>query len=450
MRQDRFEPVAFDHTGMHVHAKPGRDAQAVVVFVHGFTGSGYATWGMWPELVFDQSSEEPLDVATYEYATLHKAWLRRHIGANLPEVASQLADWIRSLHQDNGYQDVYLVTHSLGGLVAEAAVMRYLTSLGTGTPPVTAVAALYLLASPRLGTGLALAPLRGMVPEVEWLRKHSQQAAAAEGFMQEHVESSGLAASANHRSYLIPRYSAIAGNDRVVAKMSGLFGVPESQRLRLSGNHRSLVKPDELNQEQHRRLLRIVRSSGENRRAWRRQKRHESRFPAKSSISSEASSSLIVELQGDNVTGSMEQAYNQARLSAGATEFCIYDRRNPGAPAEQQTDLLITVHDAKSVVDENERCREVVQDAFNSYHAQRNLTLLIVPIGSDWKQAEETVKSWLPKPPHRALSVEGAATLPHFKGLVAQWIDVVVGRDPLRWPQAQQLPFESTEGRDFV
>ncbi|MFJ9126615.1 esterase/lipase family protein [Streptomyces sp. NPDC102340] len=435
---------------MNVHAKTGRQAQAVVVFVHGFTGGGYATWGMWPRLVFDQISEEPLDVATYEYATLHKAWLRRHLGANLHEVASQLADWIRSLHEDNGYRDIYLVTHSLGGLVAEAAVMRYLRSLGTRVQEVTAVAALYLLASPRLGTGLALGPLRGLVPEIEWLRKHSTQAADSEGFMQEHVESSGRAASANHRSYLIPRYSAMAGNDRVVAKMSGLFGVPESQRLQLSGNHRSLVKPDELNQEQHRRLLKIVRSSGENRRAWRRQKRHESHFSTGPAVDDEAQSSLIVELQGDNVSGAIEQAYNQARLSVGVTEFNIYDRRNPGALPSQRTDLLITVQDAKSVVDEHERCREVVRDAFNAYQMQNNLTLLVVPIGPDWKQAEETVKSWLPKPPHRAMSVEGVATLAEFKDLVAQWIDVVVGRDPLRWSRALQRPFESTEGRDFV
>ncbi|MEU9206768.1 alpha/beta fold hydrolase [Streptomyces sp. NPDC048415] len=435
-----------------MHAKRGRQARAAVLFVHGLGGDGYETWGKWPELVFEQTSIEPLDVVTYRYESFSKSWRRRQLGANLPFIASQLADWIRSLEEDHDYQDIYLVAHSLGGLVAESAAQKYLTSLGTGAPGATAIGAIYLLASPRLGAGLALGPFRQLIPEVEWLRKNSQQAMDAESYMQSHVESLGTAASAGYYDFLIPRYSAIAGGDRLVSKMSGLFGVPEKQRLRLSGNHRSIVKPDDENQEQHRRLLKIVRTSGDIRRAWRRQNLHELRFARQGPGSGDSlrSSFLVTELRSDNPTGAYEQAYNKSCWSSDLPDVQVIDRRNAIVVADMPTDLLISVHDATRIIEGSPQCKLVVEGAFHDYQTQKNLTLLVVPVGADSEEAVRIVQSWLPAPPHRSVSVEGAATLDDFTGLVAQWIDVVFGRDPVRWPRVRLGHSYGTEGRDFV
>ncbi|MFJ3858013.1 esterase/lipase family protein [Streptomyces sp. NPDC090085] len=420
------------------------------MFVHGLGGDGYETWGKWPELIFEQSSVEPLDVATYEYPSFSRAWRRRKLGARLPFVAAQLADWIRALEEDHDYRDIYLVAHSLGGLVAEAATQKYLVSLGTGAPQVTAVGAIFLLASPRLGARLALSPFRSLIPEVEWLRSNSPQAMEAESYLQSHVESLGTAASAGHYDFLIPRHSAIAGEDRLVSKMSGLFGVPERQRLRLNGNHRTIVKPNDENQEQHRRLLKIIETSGSIREVWRRQRRHDSRFVNQRSAGTPGPSPLVTELRGDNLTGALEQAYNRGCYSSTFGNLQVFDRRNAMIVADMPTDLLISVHDAKSIIEGNQRCKSVIGGAFQKHQEQTNLTLLVVTVGADSDKAANIVQSWLPAPPHRSVSVEGVAHLDNFAGLIAQWIDVVVGRDPIRWPHARLGKSYGTEGRDFV
>ncbi|WP_167546348.1 alpha/beta hydrolase [Streptomyces zinciresistens] len=439
--------MEFDHTGLNVHVHPGGKSTAAVVFVHGLGGTGYDTWGMWPELVFTQKSVEPLDVILYQYASLHKAWRKLHLGADLPFISSQLADWIRVLGEDHGYTDIYLVSHSLGGLVVESAVQKYLVELGTGAPQVTVVAAIFLLASPRMGAGLALGAFRQLLPEIEWLRDKSEQAMVAESYFRSHVESSGTVASAGDYDFLIPRHSAMAGDDRVVSKMSGLFGVPEQQRLRLNGDHRSIVKPDAVNQEQHRRLLKIVRQSGENRRVWRLQARHDARFDK---VPGPQGPLLITELGSDNGNHDWELAYNKGCTLASLGDVQVRDRRNPAISAVQPTDLLIIVHDAKSVMDGNERCRTVVDKAFQRHQAQEGLVLLIVLVGSDSEEAKSVVQSWLPEPPYRSLSINGVATVDGITHLVAQWADVVVGRDPIRWPRSASGQFYGAEGRYFV
>ena len=444
--QIRFEAKDFDHTGLNVHTHVGREASAAVVFVHGLGGEGYGTWGMWPELVFNQCSVELLDVIVYQYAGFNKAWKSRKLGADLPFYASQLADWIKVLNEDYGYSDIYLVAHSLGGIVAESAVRKYLLELGTRAPEVTAVAAIFLLASPRLGAGLALSFLRQWVPEFEWLRDKSPLLMEAESYFGSHVESHGTAASAGHYDFLIPRYSAMAGGDRLVSKMSGLFGVPEPQRLRLNGNHRTLVKPDDNNREQHLRLLKIVEQSGEIRRTWRIQARHDARFDANPGTQGQP---LVTELVSDNIRAEWEKACAAALLQASSAEVQVRDRRQPTVTSGQATDLLIAIHDAKNIVDQDSRCKVVIEKAFARHQAEENLTLLVVTVGLEHEQAERIVQSWLPDPPYRSLSIEGVLSSVELTGRVIAWVEVIIDRDLIRWPRASGALY-GAEGPDFV
>ncbi|MET9146518.1 MULTISPECIES: alpha/beta hydrolase [unclassified Streptomyces] len=448
LKQSEFLAGDFDHTGLNVHVRPGRRATAAVVFVHGLGGDGYDTWGMWPEFVFEQSSAELLDVIIFSYASFNKAWRTRKSGADLPFVAAQLADWIRSLTEEHGYTDVYFVAHSLGGLVVESAVQQYLNQLGTGAPEVTSIAAIFVLAAPRLGAGIALGALRQLIPEIEWLRNKSPQLLAAESFFSSRVESLGTAASAGYREFLIPRYSAMAGGDRVVSKMSGLFGVPEQQRLRLNGNHHTIAKPDRINQEQHLRLLRIVKQSGDIRRAWRRQSHHAEKFKVRPGPRAPV---LVTELRSDDIKVTWEQAYNRALALASSDEISVSDCRNSTVTSShRETDILVSVHATENIMNRDERCEAVVRGSFAQHQRQHGLMLLIVAIGAAHERARDVVQSWLPDPPYRSLSIEGVASPEEFSDLLAAWAEVMIDRDPARWPRSTSEMSYGTEGSDLV
>ncbi|MEU3343749.1 alpha/beta fold hydrolase [Streptomyces sp. NPDC006700] len=446
-KQVKFQAEDFNHTGLNVHVHEGRETDAAVLFVHGLGGSGYGTWGMWPELVFEQETVQPLDVAVFQYSSFHKAWRNWKLGADLPFHVGQLADWIRVLSEDYGYSDIYLVAHSLGGLVVESAVYEYLMQLGKKARDLTPVAALFLLAAPRTGAGLALSALRNVFPEFEWLRRKSPQLMKAESYFRSNVESLGSAASAGYYEYLIPRYSAMAGGDRVVSKMSGLFGVPEQQRLRLNGNHRTIVKPDAKNQGQHQRLLKIVKQSNDIRQAWRIQARHDARFDSSPRPQVPL---LVTELSGDDIDVDWERAYNRGCLQSSSGDVQVSDRRNSLVTSVQPTDILITVHDAQSVLDGNQRCRVVIDKAFERHQTQEELTLLIVVVGPNHERAVDVVQSWLPDPPYRSLSFEGVENPGGLTGVVAAWTEVMIERDPIRWPRSAAGQFYGAEGNDFV
>lgn len=448
LKQSEFLADDFDHTGLNVHVRPDRRATAAIVFVHGLGGDGYSTWGMWPELVFEQSATEPLDVILFRYASFHKAWRTRKSGADLPFVAAQLADWVRSLTEEHGYTDIYFVAHSLGGLVVESAVQQYLTQLGTGAPQVTPIAAIFVLAAPRLGAGLALGAFRQLIPEIEWLRDKSPQLLAAESFFSSRVESLGTAASAGYREFLIPRHSAMAGGDRVVSKMSGLFGVPEQQRLRLNGNHRTIVKPDRMNQEQHLRLLRIVKQSGDIRRAWRRQSHHAEKFKFRPVPHAPI---LVTELRSDDINVTWEQAYNRAVSMASSDEVSVSDCRNSTVTSSRrETDILVSVHAVENIMNRDERCEAVIRGSFAQHQRQHGLMLLIVVIGTAHERARDVVQSWLPDPPYRSLSIEGVASPGEFSDLLVAWAGVMIDRDPVRWPRSASGLSYGTEGSDLV
>lgn len=447
IEQSAFLPADFDHSGLNVHTRPNKDATAAVVFVHGLGGDGYGTWGIWPELVFEQDTVESLDVILFRYDSFYRAWRNRKLGAQLPFVAAQLADWVRELSEDHGYADIYFVAHSLGGLIVESTVQQYLDQLAEKATPVTSIAAIFVLASPRAGAGLALGPFRQLIPEIEWLRRKSPQLLQAESFFASRVESLGTTASAGGRQFLIPRYSAMAGGDRVVSKMSGLFGVPEQQRLRLNGNHRSIVKPDRVNQAQHLRLLKIVERAGEIRRTWRREQRHAVKFEAGSHSFPPL---LVTELRSDDIQVTWERAYNRALSLASTDDVRVFDNRNSAVPPSHETDILVCVHDAENIKNGGELCRPVINAAYEQHQRQRSLTVLIVVIGAEHEQAKGIIQSWLPDPPYRSLSLEGVPSAEDLSDLLALWMEVVVERDPVRWPQrVSGLPY-GTEGSDLV
>ncbi|MFE5960180.1 hypothetical protein [Streptomyces rubiginosohelvolus] len=240
----------------------------------------------------------------------------------------------------------------------------------------------------------------------------------------------------------------MAGGDRVVSKMSGLFGVPEQQRIRLNGNHRTIVKPDRMNQEQHLRLLRIVKQSGDIRRAWRRQFHHAEKFKVRPGPHAPI---LVTELRSDDINVTWEQAYNRAVALASSDEVSVSDFRNSTVnSSRRETDILVSIHSVESIMNRDTRCEAVIRGSFEQHQCQDGLMLLIVLIGAAHERARDVVQSWLPAPPYRSLSIEGVASPGEFSDLLAAWAGVMIDRDPVRWPRSTSGLSYGTEGSDLV
>jgi triacylglycerol esterase/lipase EstA (alpha/beta hydrolase family) len=123
-RQPLFRAFGFENLAMnlHQHEEP-RSVDSLVIFVHGLNGSGYKTWGIFPELAFNgEVSPLTVDVAIFDYFSGKRRWKRVKPRANL--VANTLAQCIAEVQPD--YHQIYVVAHSMGGLIAKDAVRLYL------------------------------------------------------------------------------------------------------------------------------------------------------------------------------------------------------------------------------------------------------------------------------------------------------------------------------------
>ena len=129
-----------------VHHRPTGTSASLIVFVHGLGGTRYgpkATWGKFPEFIFEDFPD--LDVGVYAYHTLHKR-LQFWRSISLEDEAEVFAAIIR----DSDYKTVILVGHSMGGLLCMSAISYLVNSNQIGSPP--RIGGLILMATPQIGS----------------------------------------------------------------------------------------------------------------------------------------------------------------------------------------------------------------------------------------------------------------------------------------------------------
>ena len=106
------------------HRRNGGDA--AVVFVHGYSGHPETTWGRFPEFLLDDPRLENWDVYSLGYHTsLAPDVLRGLWKANPP--LDTLGDLLRTSTETpplDGYGALAIVAHSMGGLVAQHALLN--------------------------------------------------------------------------------------------------------------------------------------------------------------------------------------------------------------------------------------------------------------------------------------------------------------------------------------
>ncbi|MFI1573478.1 alpha/beta fold hydrolase [Streptomyces anulatus] len=450
LRQHRFERVKFDDShSMHLHTRPPGPSRSVAVFIHGLNGSGYGTWKAWPEYVFDGYDDSPpMDVAIYDYPSLLRATLRLRRGANIDVQAEQLAEHLKELSSE--YQEIYLIAHSLGGLVAEAAVTIYLRGLLARDEkciPVSPIAAMFMMASPLKGTGKALL-LLSFFSDVRRLRLLSQGQAKYGDFFHSYVQIQCLASEGRYR-FIVPRYSAVATHDLAVSATSATDGLPEDQRRYFTGTHFSVVKPTGPSAPQHSWILQSIKDVQEMRTQWHRNAKQK----RLASVLEEPSSSefFVTQFEGEYREVDWDVIYNTVRNESSTSYVAVVDCAH--VKAGTKVDLRIAVNRSSGVMAGTEAAKKVVLDAIDAVKIGVATSAGVCSVGENHAEAVSEVRKWLPPEQVNKVYVSGAGNEADIGPVLKKWIDALVHRHPLRQSaQAKQRllqlsydPYEEAE-----
>ncbi len=196
-----------------------------VLFIHGLGGDGIMTWGKFPELLKSDPDLDGFSYETFEYPTPKGfSWLS--VGRDIETVATRLDSYVTNSfgHCD----DIVLVCHSLGGLVARQYL---LTELEANRP--SKIRRVVFFGTPHGGSEVAsvVKSFPGLPKQVKELVKDSATIRM--------INDAWVARSMNLR---VETHCVYADRDEVVSEGSTLIVCEE--RHRIFGTHRSMVKPE--------------------------------------------------------------------------------------------------------------------------------------------------------------------------------------------------------------
>jgi hypothetical protein len=180
--------------------------------------------------------------------------------------AKVLADTLRDLVQLQGadtYSTIILTGHSMGGILARAAV-RDLIHRNEGRT-LAAVKALFLLATPQAGSLRVFRWLQWFSADMRALAPHGWLVTSIAEIFTDRVV--GEEAHAGHSHFVIPSYVVAAAEDRWVDLFSAGVNVPSERRRTVRGSHKSPVKPRTKNDDAYRwvrdRIIGLTRDPGQ-------------------------------------------------------------------------------------------------------------------------------------------------------------------------------------------
>ncbi|MFJ8444379.1 esterase/lipase family protein [Kitasatospora griseola] len=414
LQQSAFGEMPFNSTSMNLHVHAKSSTSDVVVFIHGLAGEGYGTWGKKPQMVFDGTYGDAIDVAVLDYPSGFRALPKR--GSDLVAPVSQLAAALADLGNIYGYDSVYIAAHSLGGLVSQAALIKYLQ--GPGTPLITPISAVIFFASPRAGSGWAIKPMR----ENRFLRRMSQVLADHDEYFSTHVETR-VSTSPGPGRFIIPHYACVASSDRFVSNFSAGVGIPTSQRIMLKGSHTSISKPSADDHPQVEWFYRSRREVSELRDFLRAPKQLNRDSTAAPGI-------VIAELRTDIFGTQWESVYNDVRQGLSSPSIYVQDRRDN---LKSPTDVLIVIRSTEAILGDSGRSREEILRAHQEQEVEGDRRLVgICIVGDDADTAIDAIGSWLPSQAKGSFFVSSAKDISGVYMAMREWIEVVISRDPQR------------------
>jgi pimeloyl-ACP methyl ester carboxylesterase len=235
-----------------------RDASVtqIIVFVHGIFGSSTETWEGTPTQLMTSPQFSKFDYASYGYASHIVEWKK-------PEAfVDQLVLWMRThLAQ---YQEIYLICHSMGGLLVRHAIIKMLAAKEDGRI-VTAIQRCFMIASPVTGSRAArlLAKIPGVStvnnriayladPRINGKDMSSAYTAAAEAFI-----------AAGGRTLDVPPFSFFVGiDDHIVDAPDKRFHTEyDTYEGSVPGTHSSLKADLNANSTLLTRIAQLIQDS---------------------------------------------------------------------------------------------------------------------------------------------------------------------------------------------
>lgn len=440
IEQDSFLPQKFDASGFNLHAHSTDPAKTLAVLVHGYGGKGYKTWGAMPEMLFSGRLGTPIDVALFDYASARRKILTR--GAKVELQEKRLARYLNNL---TAYESVYLIGHSLGGVIAQAATQRHLKDLNSADKQVSSVAALILFCAPRAGTGWSNGARLLGGREAQWLSRFSHRVAEIDEYFSTYVELRVTSSAGLHPRYLVPIFVGIADADVVVKPFSAGYAVPAPQRVVLVGTHSSIVKPTYDDHPQVTWLYTCLAQVEDVRAQWRREI-SQARL-AQPTGPPPVRQHVVTELWSGTRGLEWEEAYNQVLRLLANSYYEVHDLRTMGPGTD--VDLLISVHDAEDVVRSEPAAIDTVRQAHDKFLLRSQLSVGISPVGVESLKAAEQIAGWVPTAaPGGSFFIKGSNDLDQLRMLMQRWMQLVIDRDPRRARVAAALNRERASRPD--
>jgi alpha-beta hydrolase superfamily lysophospholipase len=175
-----------------------------------------------------------LDIGLYEYRTLLANFWK---SVSLSDEAETFADIIRDR---NEYQRIFLIGHSMGGLLCMAALAHLIDSRQQEV--LSRIGGLILMATPQIGSQRVATPLSWFSKDFQALKPHSSFVTDLHcTFVNNHVVLDDSRAQAD--DIVIPTWAVLGTSDHWVDKLSAGLNIPASRKKSVRGSHREIVKP---------------------------------------------------------------------------------------------------------------------------------------------------------------------------------------------------------------
>jgi pimeloyl-ACP methyl ester carboxylesterase len=215
-------------------------AQGVIVFVHGVLGNARTTWlngsSYWPEMLTRDKTFDGQDIYVYDYQSprLHKTFSIDEVADNLRLVLS--TDGVLR------YKEMTFVSHSMGGIITRAFLLRYHSQV------VPKVRFLYFFATPTTGSPYAtLAAVVSKNPQFAQMYPMNQP----DSYLGP-LQANWLAAAFHLKSYCAYETQSIFG-EIIVGKDSATHLCTERTDP-IDADHITIVKPRDTTSTAYRAL----------------------------------------------------------------------------------------------------------------------------------------------------------------------------------------------------
>jgi pimeloyl-ACP methyl ester carboxylesterase len=213
-------------------------AQGVIVFVHGVLGNARTSWtnsnSYWPEMLTNDKTFDGQDIYVYDYPS-------PALGTSFS--IDQLADDLRFYLRDDGvlrYKKITFLSHSMGGLVTRAFVVKYQKDVAPK------IRFLYFFATPTTGNQLAATmSLLNNNPQFAQMKSMNNP----DSYLAT-LQSGWMAARFGFRSYCA--YEVQPFHGQIIVPLDSASHLCTEAPEPIDADHISIVKPVDLSGKSYR------------------------------------------------------------------------------------------------------------------------------------------------------------------------------------------------------